>query len=160
TDLAKFINALFTGKLVSKDSLRQMSTVVDHKFGMGLIPAEYVQKTWLGHTGAIDEYRSAMAYNSDDHVAIALCSNGHVFPIERILDRTLLMYYKLPSDNFQFMEDLVEGARHLYDKLPANKLRYFDATIAGIPGRRENITLLNGGPVVAPDNGSAGSGAD
>ena len=101
-----------------------------------------------------------MAYNPDDHVTITFCSNGHDYPIEKILERTSRIYYRLPSDNFQFLEDIVEGARQLYDKLPSGKLRYFDATIAGIPERAENVTLMNGGPIVAPDNGSAGSGAD
>ena len=49
-DLAKFIQALFDGKIVSKESLDQMKTIRDGE-GLGMEPFTFAGKTFYGHTG-------------------------------------------------------------------------------------------------------------
>src|SRR5687768_1816352 len=55
-DLARFITALFDGKIVSKESLAAMKTIRDGDgFGM-MEPFTFAGKTFYGHTGGGDNY--------------------------------------------------------------------------------------------------------
>ncbi len=84
TDLTKFIEALFAGRVVSPASLEQMRTITD-RYGMGLRPAPFYEKKGFGHNGRIDGFRSNLAYFPDDSVAIAYCSNGEVYSTNEII---------------------------------------------------------------------------
>src|SRR6266480_1179595 len=56
-DLAKFIQALFDGKIVSKDNLDQMKTKRDGDgLGLGMEPFTFAGKTFYGHAGGGDNY--------------------------------------------------------------------------------------------------------
>ena len=85
TDLAKFIDALFSGQLVAPSSLDRMSTITDGTFGMGLLPMSFGDHLGYGHTGAIDASRSSVTYYPQEHLAIAYCTNGQVYRMENIL---------------------------------------------------------------------------
>src|SRR5262245_52688248 len=54
-DLARFIQALFDGKIVSKVSLDQMKTMKDGE-GFGMVTFEFAGRTFYGHTGGADNY--------------------------------------------------------------------------------------------------------
>lgn len=79
-DLTKFIQALFDHKLVSKDSLDQM---MQNKFGMTTFPLE--GKTFYGHGGSIDGFRSLLVYLPEEKLAVAYTANGVVYPPNGIL---------------------------------------------------------------------------
>jgi D-alanyl-D-alanine carboxypeptidase len=102
TDLAKFIEALFAYKLVSKASLEQMKTITDN-YGMGMFKFPFGTKEAYGHTGAIDGFHSMIAYFIDDSLAVSYCSNGVVYPMNDVLIGVLSIYYnkpyKIPSFN-------------------------------------------------------------
>ncbi len=49
-DLAKFIQALFDGKLISQESINQMKTMRDGE-GVGMVTFPFAGKTFYGHTG-------------------------------------------------------------------------------------------------------------
>jgi len=74
TDLVKFSHALFSGKLISENSLQQMKTIQDH-FGMGLKQFPFHHRIGFGHTGGIDGFRSIFAYFPDGDFSIAITSN-------------------------------------------------------------------------------------
>ena len=78
SDLAVFANALFSGKIVSLQSLTQMKAAKDG-FGMGLFEVPFVEKRGYGHNGGIDGFSSSLHYFPDDKVAIALTSNGSAY---------------------------------------------------------------------------------
>lgn len=78
TDLVKFSNALFGGKLVTKESLEQMQTVKE-RFGMGLFKIPFNDKTGFGHTGGIDGFTSVFSHFSDGNISYAMISNGTNF---------------------------------------------------------------------------------
>ena len=59
-DLTKFIQALFDGKIVSKESLEQMKP--KDEFGLGINPYPIGGKTFYGHGGGIDGFRSLLVY--------------------------------------------------------------------------------------------------
>ena len=74
-DLTIFADALFSGKLISKKSLKLMKTI-NGSFAMGLFILPFYDKTAYGHTGGIDGFSSIFCYFEKDKIAYALNSNG------------------------------------------------------------------------------------
>lgn len=91
-DLTKFINALFSFKLVSEKSLDQMKTMTDG-CGMGLFPVPFYTKTAYGHGGGIDGFASDLFYFPEDSLAVAYCTNGQAYKKNDILVGVLSIYY-------------------------------------------------------------------
>ncbi len=92
TDINQFYNALFTGKLVSENALKQMQTIEDG-LGLGLFSFPFYNKTAYGHTGGIDAYRSMAGYFGEDKLAIAYVGNGIDYPINDIMIAALSCFY-------------------------------------------------------------------
>jgi CubicO group peptidase (beta-lactamase class C family) len=91
-DLTKFIESLFSLKLVSNSSLTQMKTMTDG-FGMGMFQIPFHEKSAYGHNGGIDGFLSTLAYFPKDSLAVAYCTNGQVYPMNDILVGVLSIYY-------------------------------------------------------------------
>jgi len=108
SDLTKFIESLFSLKLVSNSSLSQMKTMTDG-FGMGMFQIPFYEKRAYGHNGGIDGFASNLAYFPEDSLAIAYCTNGQVYPMNNILIGVLSIYfnkpYSIPTFNLK-TEDL------------------------------------------------------
>jgi CubicO group peptidase (beta-lactamase class C family) len=102
TDLTKFIEALFSLKLVSQNSLDKMKTITDG-YGMGMFQIPFYTKIAYYHGGQIDGFRSHLAYFPEDSVAVAYCSNGQIYPLNDILIGVLCIYfgrdYLIPTFN-------------------------------------------------------------
>jgi CubicO group peptidase (beta-lactamase class C family) len=92
TDLIRFIEALFSFKIVSKNSLTHMKTITD-SYGMGMRQIPFYTKKAYGHNGRIDGFVSNLAYFPDDSLAISFCSNGEIFPVNEILIGVLSIYF-------------------------------------------------------------------
>jgi D-alanyl-D-alanine carboxypeptidase len=75
TDLTKFMDALFTGKLVSDSSLTHMKTIKGG-FGMDLMQYPFYSNTGFGHNGGIDGFLSQVIYFPDGNVASSYTTNG------------------------------------------------------------------------------------
>jgi D-alanyl-D-alanine carboxypeptidase len=84
TDLTKFIEALFSLKFITANSLAQMKTVTDG-YGMGMFQLPFYNKKVFGHNGGIDGFLSNLAYFPEDSLAVAYCTNGEVYPFNDIL---------------------------------------------------------------------------
>lgn len=95
TELTKFIEALFSLKLVSQNSLNQMKTITDG-YGMGIFQIPFNIKRAYGHNGGIDGFGSNLAYFPEDNLAIAYCSNGQVYSFNDILIGVLSIYFNQP----------------------------------------------------------------
>ena len=102
TDLTQFIEALFSLKLVSENSLTQMKTITD-LYGMGMREIPFYTKKAYGHNGRIDGFVSNLAYFPEDSLAISFCSNGEIYPVNEILIGVLSIYfnqeYSIPTFN-------------------------------------------------------------
>jgi len=102
TDLTQFIEALFSLKLVSENSLTQMKTITD-RYGMGMREIPFYTKKAYGHNGRIDGFVSNLAYFPEDSLAISFCSNGEIYPVNEILIGVLSIYfnqeYAIPTFN-------------------------------------------------------------
>jgi D-alanyl-D-alanine carboxypeptidase len=79
TDLTKFIEALFSSKLVSQNSLDQMTTITNG-IGMEMEELPFDAKKGYGHQGAIDGFVSCLTYFQEDSLAVAYCANGKIYP--------------------------------------------------------------------------------
>ena len=94
-DLAKFIQALFDGKVVSKESLDQMKTIRDGE-GSGMEPFTFAGKTFYGHTGGADNYGAWLAYLPEEKLAVAYTTNAKVYPVKDIMGGIFDIYYNKP----------------------------------------------------------------
>lgn len=101
-DLTQYIEALFSGKLISKNSLDEMIKVKE-KYGRGSFPMNFYERKGYGHTGGIDGFVSALTYYPDDKLAVSHCCNGMNYGNE-LLVGVLSVYfgkeYEFPSFNF------------------------------------------------------------
>lgn len=97
TDLTKFIEALFNGKLVSENSLNQMKTMTEG-YGMGMFQYPLDGKKAFGHTGGIDGFNSVLIYVPEEKLSIAYVSNGMVYPLNDILLAAYAVYSKKPYE--------------------------------------------------------------
>jgi D-alanyl-D-alanine carboxypeptidase len=82
-DLDKFIEALFAGKLIKPASLEQMKTMKDG-YGMAMFLTSYDDKQSYGHSGAIDAFRSELAYFPAEKIAVSYTSNGGSYGVDKI----------------------------------------------------------------------------
>ncbi len=71
TDLVKFIETLFGGKLISQNSLEQMKTMRDN-YGMAMFEMPFDEKKSYAHSGAIDSFSSMLAYFPEEKLAISI----------------------------------------------------------------------------------------
>jgi D-alanyl-D-alanine carboxypeptidase len=94
-DLVKFIEALFDGTIVSKQSLELMRTMRDRE-GIGMEPFIWDGKTFYGHTGGADNYGAWLAYMPDERLAVAYTTNAKVYPVKDIVAGVVDIYYNKP----------------------------------------------------------------
>jgi D-alanyl-D-alanine carboxypeptidase len=94
-DMAKFIHALFDLKLVSRDSLKQMTAIRDGE-GMGLEPFSFAGKTLYGHTGGSGSSGAWLAYFPEEKVALAYTTNAKIFPVKDIVSGVFDVYWNRP----------------------------------------------------------------
>lgn len=95
TDLATFIEALFTGKLISKSSLELMLDKKD-TYGLGIYRNDFGDHIGYGHSGAYIASFSDLTYYPEDSLTIAYCTNGHVYPKELVLEHVLRIIHNKP----------------------------------------------------------------
>lgn len=75
TNLNIILNSLFTGKIVSKESLSAMMPKED-RFGMGLALVPFYSKMFVGHSGGTYGTNSLMIYNGEDDISISYSLNA------------------------------------------------------------------------------------
>jgi hypothetical protein len=94
-DMAKFIQALSDRKLISLDSLNQMTTIRDGE-GLGIVPFILADKTFYGNSGGGDNYGAWLAYEPEEKLTIAYATNAKVYPVAHIMSRVIDIYYHRP----------------------------------------------------------------
>lgn len=92
SDLAKFIHALFDGKLISQESLNQM------KNGMGMSEQKLGGKTVYGHSGGMDGFSSTVLYLPEEKLAVAYTANAKVYSVGSIFSGIFDIYYNKPFE--------------------------------------------------------------
>ncbi len=82
-------------KLVSQESLASMKTIRDG-YGLGMQTYQLDGKTFYGHGGAIDGFKSILVYLPEEKLAVSYTSNGAVYPRNNILLGVIDIYYNKP----------------------------------------------------------------
>ncbi|MGI0015116.1 MAG: serine hydrolase domain-containing protein [Nitrososphaera sp.] len=96
-DLAKFIQALFDLRLISRESLDQMKTIRDGDgLGLGMEPFTFAGKTFYGHAGGGDNYGAWLSYEPEEKLAVAYTTNAKVYPVENIVRGVVDIYFNKP----------------------------------------------------------------
>jgi CubicO group peptidase (beta-lactamase class C family) len=103
TDLIKFSNALFSGKLISEESLQKMITMKDY-FGMGLVQMPFYEHIGFGHTGGLDGFGSLLIYFPANNISFVYISNGMNFNGNEIAITVLSAVYGKPFEIPEFAE--------------------------------------------------------
>lgn len=112
-DLVRFIQALFDGKIISKQSLASMKTIRDGS-GLGIETFTYNGKTFYGHTGGIDNFGAWLAFLPEEKLALAYTSNAKVYPVSKIVSGVFDIYYDKPFQIPAF--DTIEVSPEILDK--------------------------------------------
>lgn len=138
-DLNRFIYALFTGQLISEQSLKTMTTI-NNGIGMGIFKVPFYEKEALGHTGGIDGFQSQLFYFPADSVSIALTANAVLYPLNELSKGVL-------SDVYHKAFDLPVFNQILY--LSPEELKKYEGvySAAGLPINltiREKDGILTG----------------
>jgi len=132
-DMVKFVQALYDLKLVSRDSLRQMTTMKEAE-GMGMESFSFAGKTLYGHTGGSNSSGAWLAYDPDEKLALAYTTNAKIYPVSNIVGGVLDIYWNRPFQIPGF--DAFEVSPELLD-------RY--AGVYTIPGTPAKVTVAREG---------------
>ncbi|MCG8411934.1 MAG: beta-lactamase family protein [Bacteroidales bacterium] len=101
SDLVKFSNALFGGKLLKKESLDLMKTI-ENNYGIGLFRIPFHLKKGYGHSGGIDGFNSIFINFSSKNISYALVANGLNFNFNDISIAVLSAVYDKSYDIPEF----------------------------------------------------------
>ena len=127
-DLSKMMDALFNGNLISKNSLEQMEkTDAQTAIGFGLFRTPFYQKIGYGHTGRIDEFRSASVYFPEDHLNITILTNGTSVKLNDIVVGIASKYY-----NTKYNKPDLASYQNTYAPAPAIFTGIYKAKLAGL----------------------------
>jgi CubicO group peptidase (beta-lactamase class C family) len=103
SDLTRFVTALFGGRLISGDSIREMiapfSPELEGVERKGVVVSTLhrgLEKTIYSHLGGIDAFSSNLVYFPDDRVAIAITLNGQNYPMGKLFWLLTDSYYGRP----------------------------------------------------------------
>jgi D-alanyl-D-alanine carboxypeptidase len=91
-DVNRFMNALFTGELISTENLVLMKTIKDN-YGMGISRYKINDRQGYGHRGRIDGFRSTSIYFPDEKLTFTLTSNASKIDINNIYSEILNLYF-------------------------------------------------------------------
>lgn len=113
-DLTRFINALFTGKLIKQSSLEKMTTLIDD-YGMGIFPFNHNKETGFGHNGRIEEFYSALHYYPGHKISICYITNGIDYPRTDIMEGIEKICFNEPfTIPFNSEQDKSAGSLDIY----------------------------------------------
>ncbi len=92
TELNQFFTNLFSGKLISTESLEAMKNAKEG-MGLGLMKLPFEEKEVYGHGGSIDGFQSFAAYFPEDNVSIALTTNNLYTQVSGIFIGAVKTYF-------------------------------------------------------------------
>jgi len=104
-DLLKFLAALPSGKLISKNSFAQMCSFDNEHFsGMGLVKVPFYEQSGYGHNGATFGSFSMLCSFPSSGISIALSMNGQGYSLNEMTIAMLSIANNMPFDLPTFRE--------------------------------------------------------
>lgn len=144
-DLVGFIQALFNGKIISKENLERMKTMTEGE-GMGMEPFTFAGKTFYGHTGGADNYGAWLAYLPEEKLAFAYTTNAKIYPVGNIVSGIIDLYYNKPFQIPAF--ETVTVSPEILDQY-VGIYTTSDAPVKFTITRKENILYIQPGSETA-----------
>jgi CubicO group peptidase (beta-lactamase class C family) len=92
SDLVRFMDALFTRRLVTEQSLTSMLNQ-DDGVGMGLWRYDIAGQEGYGHRGRTEGYRACVYHFPQRRLSIAYTSNASMLPIDELVDEVLMTIF-------------------------------------------------------------------
>ncbi len=141
-DLNIFIQQLFESNLINNAHLDTMCKLTNKTYGHGIFYTPFENHIGFGHTGHIDEFRSAVTYFEEDSLCLVLCLNGLNYPMNDIA-LGVLSYYFEKDYKFPEASSIEMGAEQLipFEGIYRLKLFHF-IPITKIKIARENGVLV------------------
>ncbi|MDW3196804.1 MAG: serine hydrolase domain-containing protein [Cytophagales bacterium] len=91
-DLNTFIEALFNERIISKESLNQMTTI-ENNFGRGIIPFSTEGHSGFGHGGVIEGFKTMSFYFPEEKLALAVTANALDYNMDGLVTDILKGYF-------------------------------------------------------------------
>ena len=92
-DVAKFVQALFSGMLVSEDSLDKMMDI-QNGYGLGVLRLPFYDRFAYGHTGGIDGFSTITGHFPQENMTFAMHSNAMKMNLNDVTVTLLSAYFK------------------------------------------------------------------
>ena len=146
TDMTIFIKALFDLKLVSQDSLKQMTTMRNGE-GMGITTLTFAGRTLYGETGGSGSSGAWLNYFPEEKLALAYTTNMKMYPVSNIVSGIFDIYWNRP-----FQIPNLDGV----DVSPEVLERYVG--VYSIPGTPAKMTITRDGATLFIRAGNEQSG--
>ncbi len=131
TDLAKLYHAIFNGKLINQESLKNMLTIED-TFGLGIQKLTYLGKESYGHRGKVDEFNSIVLYNPKEKISLAIIDNSSFSEMPNIAKEILSSYFG--NQSIPITAEELEKFVGVYDSVDSEDETVFE--------RQENRLIL------------------
>ncbi|TJY33456.1 serine hydrolase domain-containing protein [Pontimicrobium aquaticum] len=141
TDLIAFMEALFNNEIISRESLKAMTTPANEDFCKGIFKSNVQGQTLFGHEGGIDGFQSMLVYVPEFKTTIAFTANALNYSKMQIMlnafQASLGMDIMLPTFNkIELTEDEVKQYTGVYESTETPYDLVFEA----------NGTILKGAP--------------
>ena len=108
-DLNKFMDNIFQGNLVSKQSLFTMQNLKSKSIGHGLFKLPFYDKIGWGHTGSIDEFKSVTSYFPTEDLYLSITTNGSRINLNDVMIGILSKYYDKKYDYPKFYHTEIQN---------------------------------------------------
>jgi CubicO group peptidase (beta-lactamase class C family) len=144
-DMARFVEALFDLKLVSRETLDRMTAIRDGE-GLGMTTFTFDGRTFYGESGGGDNYGAWLAYLPEEKLTVAYATNAKVHPVKDILEGVVDLYYDKPFEIPTF--DAVAVDPEILD-------RYVGVYSSPGAPKKWTVTREGGTLLVQPGNESA-----
>ena len=93
TNLIILYHELFSGRVVSRESLNEMLSI-EKTYGLGIEKLTYVGKENYGHKGTVDEFNSIVLRNRESQITLSIIDNSSFHEIPSIVKDILISYFK------------------------------------------------------------------
>lgn len=103
TDLIRFAEALFDGKLVDVALVKEMKPS-GLGMGHGLFGIPFGKRIAFGHNGGIDGFQSMLGHFENDDVTVALIGNGVNYSVNDIMIGVLSIVFEQPYELPEFSD--------------------------------------------------------
>ncbi|WP_051878875.1 serine hydrolase domain-containing protein [Chryseobacterium sp. FH1] len=104
SDMNLFINALFNGKFVKKETLEKMMPKSGSKsdFGLGIMPVPFYNQVSFGHGGDTAGTHSVTSYSRKEDYSISIVINGEEYPHNALYVGILNIFFNEDFDYPKF----------------------------------------------------------